>query len=159
GLTIALAGARLRPDVVHAHDVAMLPSGWLAARLARAHLVYDTHEYAAGVPYRTRAFRVLVTIVERLFVPRADAVVTVSDGAAGVPVVASDLPELRKLIERYRIGWLVDPADPAAVADGIATALAARGDAGLRDALAAAARELSWSAERPRLLEVYAELE
>ena len=34
GLTIARAGARLRPDVVHAHDVAMLPSGWLAARLA-----------------------------------------------------------------------------------------------------------------------------
>jgi len=297
GLTTARAGARLRPDVVHAHDVAMLPSGWLAARLARARLVYDTHEYAAGVPYRTRAFRALVTIVERLFVPRADAVVTVSDGiaarlaerfrlrrppvvvrnlpdlppadgpgglraslglgrdtplvlhqgapavhrgcetlvaaaerldgvhvvflgsgepaymehlralagtrvhfvparepgellaataeadvgvslledvcenhrlalpnkvfeyvAAGVPVVASDLPELRRLVERYRIGWLVDPGDPGAVADGIATALAARGDAGLRDALAAAARELSWSAEQPRLLEVYAEL-
>ena len=43
GLTIARAAARLRPDVVHAHDVAMLPSGWLAARLARARLVYDTH--------------------------------------------------------------------------------------------------------------------
>src|SRR3954451_17030353 len=70
GLTIALAAARRRPDVVHAHDVAMLPSGWLAARLARARLVYDSHELATGVAYRSRAFAVLVRIVERLFVPR-----------------------------------------------------------------------------------------
>src|SRR5438876_12123940 len=91
GLSIALRAARLRPEVVHAHDVAMLPSGWLAARLARARLVYDTHEYAAGVPYRTRAFRLLVALVERLFVPRADAVVTVSDGIA------------RRLEERFRL--------------------------------------------------------
>src|SRR3954453_1000590 len=68
GFTIARAAARLRPDVVHAHDVAMLPSGCLAARLARARLVYDTHEYARGVAYRTRAFAVLVRVVERLFV-------------------------------------------------------------------------------------------
>src|SRR3954470_16015055 len=82
GFTIARAAARLRPDVVHAHDVAMLPSGWLAARLTGALLVYDTHEFALGVAYRTRAFGLLVRIVERLFVPRADAVITVSDGIA-----------------------------------------------------------------------------
>jgi glycosyltransferase involved in cell wall biosynthesis len=299
GLSIARRAARLRPDVVHAHDVAMLPSSWLAARLARARLVYDSHEYSAGVPWRSGAMRRLVALVERLFVPRADAVVTVSDGiaarlaqrfrlrraplvvrnlpdlpgpetgaselrrglgigdaglvlhqgapaphrgcetliraiealdgvhlvflgegeppymtalrllaapserihfvparppeallaataeadvgvslledvcenhrlalpnkvfeyvAAGVPVVASDLPGLRALVERYRIGWLVDPSDAASVAEGIRTALAERGDPQLRDALAAAARELSWDAERPRLLELYDEL-
>src|SRR5436190_5910633 len=82
GFTIARAAARLRPDVVHAHDVAMLPSGWLAARLTRARLVYDTHEYALGVAYRTRAYALLVRLVERLFVPRSDAVITVSGSIA-----------------------------------------------------------------------------
>jgi glycosyltransferase involved in cell wall biosynthesis len=82
GFAIARAAARLRPDVIHAHDVAMLPSGWLAARRAGALLVYDTHEFALGVAYRTRAFALLVRVVERLFVPRADAAITVSDGIA-----------------------------------------------------------------------------
>jgi glycosyltransferase involved in cell wall biosynthesis len=293
GFAIARAAARLRPDVVHAHDVAMLPSGWLAARLARALLVYDTHEFALGVAYRTRAFALLVRIVERLFVPRADAVITVSDGiarrletiyrlrrppvvvrnvadssqaaggrglrdelgldaatplvlhqgaparhrgcttlaraverldgvhlvflgegepdfmaelragangrvhfvparapeellaatadadvgvtlledvcenhrlalpnkvfeyvAAGVTVVASDLPELRGLVERYGIGELVDPADPQSVADGIAAALAQP----RTEALRAAARELSWDLEQRRLRDLYADL-
>ena len=104
GMTIAVAAARLRPDVVHAHDVAMLPSGWLAARLARARLVYDTHEFALGVAYRTRAYGGLVRMVERFFVPRSAAVITVSDGIAArlsevyrlrrPPVVVRNLPDL-----------------------------------------------------------------
>src|SRR4051812_31329369 len=106
GLTIVRAALRLRPDVVHAHDVAMLPSGWLAARLARAQLVYDTHELATGVAYRTRAYARLVAVLERLIVPRADAVITVSDGIAArlaglyrlrhPPVVVRNLPELER---------------------------------------------------------------
>ena len=43
---------RLRPDVVHAHDAAMLLPGLLGARLTGARLVYDSHELATGVPYR-----------------------------------------------------------------------------------------------------------
>jgi len=35
---------RLRPDAVHAHDVAMLPPGRAGARLTGARLVYDAHE-------------------------------------------------------------------------------------------------------------------
>jgi glycosyltransferase involved in cell wall biosynthesis len=293
GFTIARAAARLRPEVVHAHDVAMLPSGWLAARLARALLVYDTHEFARGVAYRTRAFALLVRVVERLFVPRADAVITVSDGiaarlrqiyrlrrppvvvrntadaagstdgpglraeigvdsstplvlhqgapardrgcftlaravdrldgvhlvflgegqpefmaqlrsasngrvhfvptrppeqllaataeadvgvtlledvcenhrlalpnkvfeyvAAGIPVVASDLPELRSLVDGYGIGVLVDPADPESVAAGITAALAEP----RADAIAAAGRDLNWENEQRALLDLYAEL-
>jgi len=73
---------RLRPDAVHAHDVAMLAPGWAGARLTGARLVYDTHEYAAGVPYRERAWASLVTTIERLLIRRCDAVITVSDGIA-----------------------------------------------------------------------------
>ena len=48
-----------RPDVVHAHDAAMLLPGLLGARLTRAKLVYDSHELATGVPYRDGALGAL----------------------------------------------------------------------------------------------------
>jgi len=73
---------RLRPDVVHAHDAAMLLPGLLGARLTGARLVYDSHELATGVRYRSRDWARFVAALERLGVPRADAVVTVTDGIA-----------------------------------------------------------------------------
>jgi glycosyltransferase involved in cell wall biosynthesis len=73
---------RLRPDVVHAHDAAMLLPGILGARLLGAPLVYDSHELATSVPYRERAWAWFVAAIERLVVPRCAAVITVSDGIA-----------------------------------------------------------------------------
>src|SRR3954470_12824269 len=73
---------QLRPDAVHAHDAAMLLPGLLGARLTRAKLVYDSHELAIGVPYRDGAWARFVGAIERIAVPRADAVVTVTDGIA-----------------------------------------------------------------------------
>ena len=73
---------RLRPDVVHAHDAAMLLPGLAGARLTGAKLVYDSHELATGVPYRSGAWAAFVAWIERVAVPRADAVITVSDGIA-----------------------------------------------------------------------------
>lgn len=35
---------------------------------------------------------------------------------AGIPVLASDLPEIRDVVDAYGVGRLVDPADPEAVA-------------------------------------------
>ena len=58
--------------MVHAHDAAMLVPGWLAARMTRARLVYDTHEYAPGVPYRQRTWAAFVNAVERTFIRRAE---------------------------------------------------------------------------------------
>jgi glycosyltransferase involved in cell wall biosynthesis len=81
----------LRPDVVHAHDAAMLLSGLLVARVTGALLVYDSHELATSVPYRERMWAWFIVTLERLAVPRADAVVTVSDGIA------------ERLRERYRL--------------------------------------------------------
>ncbi|MBE3001026.1 glycosyltransferase [Nocardiopsis sp. HNM0947] len=40
--------------------------------------------------------------------------------ALGTPVVASDLPALRELLDEGRIGTLVPPEDPAALADAVA---------------------------------------
>lgn len=72
----------LRPDVVHAHDAAMLLPGLIGARLTGARLVYDSHELATGVPYRRGAWAWFVRTIERIAVPRCAAVITVSDGIA-----------------------------------------------------------------------------
>lgn len=81
-LAFVRAVRRVRPDAVHAHDVAMLGPGAVGARLTGARLVYDSHEYAVGVPYRERLWAWLVSTLERVLIGRADAVITVSDGIA-----------------------------------------------------------------------------
>ena len=103
-MRLARRGAATGPDVVHAHDAAMLLPGLRAARRAGARLVYDSHELATGVPYRRGAWPATVAVVERLGAPRADAVITVSDGIAArlderyrlrrPPVVIRNLPSL-----------------------------------------------------------------
>lgn len=75
--------------------------------------------------------------------------------AAGVPVVASSLPEIERLVRSYGIGWCVAPDRPADVAAAISEALAARGDAGLRRRLADAGAELRWGREQARLISLY----
>jgi glycosyltransferase involved in cell wall biosynthesis len=291
-----------RPDVVHAHDAAMLLPGLVGARLTGARLVYDSHELATSVPYRDRAWAWFVASIERLGIRRAAAVITVSDGiadelvaryrlrrrptvlrnvsalddlpagsggglrdhlanggsaavvlhqgapavdrgcealigalchlpadvhvvflgsgeptfaaqladlaerlgvgdrvrliesvglgkllawtreadvgvalledtclnhrlalpnklfeyiAAGVPVVVSDLPELRQIVNHYNIGWTATPGDPRAIAQAISRALDERDVPRLRENLARAAAELHWSQESRRLTAVY----
>jgi glycosyltransferase involved in cell wall biosynthesis len=82
---------RVRPDVIHAHDAPMLAPALAARRLTGARLVYDSHELATGVPYRERLWSGLVRALESLAIPRAAAVVTVSDG------IATRLAELYRL--------------------------------------------------------------
>jgi glycosyltransferase involved in cell wall biosynthesis len=94
---------RVGADAVHAHDVAMLGPGVVGAWLTRARLVYDSHEYAVGVPYRERLWAWLVRTLERGLIGRADAVITVSDGIAErlreryglaeLPAVVRNLPD------------------------------------------------------------------
>jgi glycosyltransferase involved in cell wall biosynthesis len=138
---IALAsiarGARAeRPDVVHANDIATLIPGYLAARLSGARLVYDTHEYAVGVPYRKAVWAWLAATIERLLIRRCDAVITVSDGIAerlqvryGLerrPTVLRNVPDLPPpasgvapdLRDRLGIGEAPLVLHQGAVADG-----------------------------------------
>jgi glycosyltransferase involved in cell wall biosynthesis len=296
-------GARAeRPDVVHANDIATLIPGYLAARLSGVALVYDTHEYAVGVPYRKAVWAWLAATIERLLIRRCDAVITVSDGiaerlqaryglaerpvvvrnvpdlpppnpgtapdlrremeigeaplvlhqgavadgrgggnlvravaqmdsahllflgadgafadslrelgirlgldgrlhfyppvalaellsytsqadvgvslledtcenhrlalpnklfeylAAGLPVVVSDLPEMRRLVGDRSVGWTTDPGDPADIARVLELALADRDDPALQERVRAAAAELNWPHERSRLTGLYAAL-
>ena len=298
--SIARAARAERPDAVHANDIATLIPGYLAARLTRARLVYDTHEYAVGVPYRKAVWAWLAATIERLLIRRCDAVITVSDGiaerlqsryglarrptvvrnvpdlpppgeapdlrgqmgigsaplvlhqgavaegrggsnlvravarmneahllflgvdgafaerlrelgsgvgldgrlhfhppvplaellsytsqadvgvslledtcenhrlalpnklfeylAADLPVVVSDLPEMRRLVGERDVGWTTDPGDPADIARVLQVALEDRDDPALHERVRAAATELNWSHERSRLIELYERL-
>lgn len=110
---MARIAARLRADAVHAHDAAMLVPGYLAARASGAKLVYDSHELATGVPYRSGPWARLVVAIERTMVPRCDEVITVSDGIAArlreryaleaPPVVVRNLPDLPPPAEPPRV--------------------------------------------------------
>ena len=80
--------------------------------------------------------------------------------SAGIPVIASNFPLWRKIINKYECGILVDPLDPNDIARGIAYILnnpaeAQRmGNAG-KNAIRSA---LNWSHERQVLLGVYSNL-
>jgi len=76
----------LDADVYHAHDANALPVGWTAAFLRRAKLIYDAHEFerdrnwgGSNLPSIVRKYWALP---ERLFIRRADAVITVSGSIA-----------------------------------------------------------------------------
>lgn len=70
--------ARQRPDIVHAHDVNTLPLGYLAARLCRARIVYDAHEFATEREGYKRLRR-LIGMIERYVTPRLDGMISTSD--------------------------------------------------------------------------------
>lgn len=78
---------------------------------------------------------------------------------AGLPIVAADLPDLRRFVQDQEIGVLVDPRSPRDLARGIVE-LATHPQ---REAMGRRAHELArtryhWEAEGKKLLEVYARL-
>ena len=84
--------------------------------------------------------------------------------AAGVPIVASDLPELRRIVMEDPagpVGVLCDPTDPASIAAAIADLLGRPPEerAALRERCLGAARDRwNWETESARLVALYADL-
>ena len=80
--------------------------------------------------------------------------------STGLPVIASDFPLWRRIVEEAQCGVLVDPLDPDAIAEamqwmldhpGEAAAMGARGREAILD-------RYSWEQETPTLLAVYEEV-
>jgi glycosyltransferase involved in cell wall biosynthesis len=72
------------PDVVHAHDYTALPIAGaivdaLKAAGKPAKLVYDAHEYVPGVAHLTKPMAALYTKIERKYVKKSAAVLSVSE--------------------------------------------------------------------------------
>ncbi|MEK6441745.1 glycosyltransferase family 4 protein [Pseudonocardia sp. T1-2H] len=80
--------------------------------------------------------------------------------SVGIPVVAADYPQCRRIVESAGCGVVVDPTDPRAIGEAVGR-LAARPDLAAemgRRGRAAVAERYSWEAEEKRLLAVYADL-
>jgi glycosyltransferase involved in cell wall biosynthesis len=69
---------RRRPHVVHCHDYAALPAGWIGSVLCGARLVYDAHELESEQDGQGRALRLLVLLIERWCWPRVSLMISVS---------------------------------------------------------------------------------
>ncbi len=75
---------------------------------------------------------------------------------AGLPVLASDLPEMGRVVTEAQVGLVVDPLDPQQVAHGVRALLADPGQrARWRLAALAAARRFCWEEEAHQLLALY----
>jgi glycosyltransferase involved in cell wall biosynthesis len=79
---------------------------------------------------------------------------------AGLPVIASDFPELRAVIDEHRVGATFDPTDPRDIARAARAVMDT--DSGdlqrLRMRTKEAALLYCWELESPKLLSVYGEL-
>lgn len=80
--------------------------------------------------------------------------------ALGLPVVASDFPTWRSIVESSRCGLLVDPLDPRAIAQAIGYLLCHPDEAEQmgRNGRQAVMSRFAWESEAARLLELYADV-
>lgn len=81
--------------------------------------------------------------------------------AAGIPVVASDFPLWRSIVEQYECGLLVDERDPDSIAAAVAAyandpAMLARHGENARDA---ARHHLNWASQATILVDLYHQLD
>lgn len=75
--------------------------------------------------------------------------------AAGLPVVASDTADLRRLVRRWDVGPICDARDPQAIAAAIREALDPARQAHYRANVRLAQQALTWQREAERLRAVY----
>ena len=90
--------------------------------------------------------------------PESFGLVLAEAGAMGLPVVASDHGGAREIVRQGDTGWLVPPGDPAALAAGIRTALAAAGPALAARARAQVTARFTLARASAGTLSVYEEL-
>jgi len=79
--------------------------------------------------------------------------------AAGLPIAASNLPDIKNVIDKYQIGAIFDPYSPEDIARAIHYILSdnVRYDK-MRENVRLAAEEYTWEKEALKLLNVYKEL-
>ncbi|ODR97396.1 hypothetical protein AUC69_12350 [Methyloceanibacter superfactus] len=74
---------KFQPDIIHAHDLVMLPAGAVAAKALGAKLIYDAHELEVHRNTKTGPVdKWLRYYLERKHIKQCDAVVTVCDSIA-----------------------------------------------------------------------------
>lgn len=148
---LALAGSFAEPAL--AREVALLP-GWQRVQ-ALGHL-----DRAGVSRVMANAFAGLVTLLPTASYRDALPVKMFEYMAAGIPVIASDFPRWRAIVESSDCGLCVDPRDPAAIAAAIDRlaqdpSLARRMGANGRRAVE---QTYNWDNEAHKLVRFYADL-
>ncbi|MCY4599984.1 MAG: glycosyltransferase family 4 protein, partial [Acidobacteria bacterium] len=121
---------------------------------------------ARGLPVRfaghiddvAAAYAASDVVVSASVQPESFGRVLAEAGAMGVPVVASDHGGAREILLHGETGWLVPPGDPAALAEGIRTALAGAGPALAERARGHVLARFTRAAMCAKTLAVYGEL-
>ena len=75
--------------------------------------------------------------------------------AAGVPILASDLPVIARFVGDHDVGLAVSPASSSEVAAGLARMLEPEANQAFRAAAARAAKAISWETESQKLAQAY----
>ncbi|NPA71831.1 MAG: glycosyltransferase family 4 protein [Gammaproteobacteria bacterium] len=113
----------------------------------QAELLHYTKGATVGViPYRATSLNNYYSTPNKLF----------EYLMAGIPVVASDFPELRRIIKKYHIGLTFDPEDPKSIADAINTLLTnSRLYRQMKNNINEAIVHFNWEREAQKLLDLY----
>lgn len=107
-LALTLHALLVRADIYEAHDTDALPPAFLAARLTRAAIVLDSHELSTERRGLASPRRRRIEMVERVLLPRLDAVMTVSPSISAElasryrippPAVLRNVPEAKQVRE------------------------------------------------------------
>lgn len=77
---------------------------------------------------------------------------------AGVPVLVSDLPELRRVVNEYHVGWIAPKVEPEVLANEIARALASKEYDQMKRNCLTAREKLNWQQESQILRRIYTSL-
>ena len=78
---------------------------------------------------------------------------------AGIPVVVSDLPELRYIVEKYEIGMVTGTYSPKGIAESIKSMLYGKPGKNWQENLQKAADDLNWNKERHKLTSLYSQFQ
>jgi glycosyltransferase involved in cell wall biosynthesis len=74
---------------------------------------------------------------------------------AGLPVLVSDLPELRRVVETHKIGMVVSRVEPQSIASALQDMFASGNLSVWRNNALSAAKELNWQREQEVIRKVY----
>jgi glycosyltransferase involved in cell wall biosynthesis len=95
-----LSGA---PQIVHCHDLNVLPVCWLISALRRAPLIYDSHEiFTEKVGLR---FKRLWRSLERFLIHRSNVVITTTEMRAEILKETYELRELPAVVHNFPAAW------------------------------------------------------
>jgi len=99
-----------KPNVIHAHDVNVLPTAWLAAKICRVPLVYDAHEISTSRE-GYQAFRKAVGWIEKRLMPNVAGAITTTDMRAKYFAWAYKIPRPIVLQNRPRLSAPTEQTD------------------------------------------------